>query len=143
MKRYADEAAAEMVRGRADLIVSNIARVEVPSALWRKHRQRELAKDDLVTLLAAFESDWRDAGHESGPFQIIDVSDGILDLAASALVRHPLRAYDALHLASAMVARDVDDGVNGFACFEHDLREAALAEGFDLVPARTPLRRTR
>lgn len=128
------------MRGRTDLIVSNIARVEVPSALWRKHRQREITKGDLVTLLAAFESDWRDAGHESGSFQIMEVSDGILYLAAAALSRHPLRAYDALHLASAMAARDVDDGVEGFACFDHDLREAALAEGFELLPSRVPRR---
>lgn len=120
-----------------------MTRVEVPSALWRKYRQREITKDDLVTLLAAFESDWVRAGDENGSFQIIEVSHGILELAAASLSRHTLRAYDALHLASAMAARDVDDGVTEFACFDHDLREAALAEGFDLVPARTPLRRTR
>ena len=140
MKRYADEPGGAVLGDRADLVVSRIARVEVPSALWRKHRQRELAKDDLVTLLAAFESDWVRAGHESGPFQIIDVSHGILEQAASALARHPLRAYDALQLASAIAARDVDDGVTEFACFDGQLREAALAEGFDLLPSRTPRR---
>ncbi len=57
MKRYADEPGGAVLGDRADLVVSLIARVEVPSALWRKHRERELAKDDLVTLLAAFESD--------------------------------------------------------------------------------------
>lgn len=140
MKRYADEPGASALRDRVDLIVSRIARVEVPSALWRKHRQRELPTDDLVTLLAAFESDWVRAGHESGPFQIIDVSHGILELAASSLARHPLRAYDALQLASAMAARDVDDGVTEFACFDRRLREAAYAEGFNLLPSRTSRR---
>jgi len=140
VKRYADEPGGAVLGDRADLVVSLIARVEVPSALWRKHRERELAKDDLVTLLAAFESDWVRAGHENGPFQIIDVSHGILELAASAVARHPLRAHDALQLASAIAARDVDDGVTEFACFDGQLREAALAEGFDLLPSRTPRR---
>lgn len=136
MKRYADEPGGSALEDRADLIVSRITRVEVPSALWRKYRQRELTKDDLVTLLAAFESDWVRAGDENGSFQIIEVSHGILELAASSLSRHPLRAYDALHLASAMAARDVDDGLTEFACFDGRLREAAYAEGFDLLPSR-------
>lgn len=136
MRRYADELGGTVVGDRTDLIVSRIARVEVPSALWRKHRQGELAADDLATLLATFESDWIQAGHDDGPFQIIDVSHGILELAASSLARHPLRAYDALQLASAMAAREVDEGVSEFACFDRQLREAASAEGFDLLPSR-------
>jgi len=135
VKRYADEPGGSVVGERTDLIVSRIARVEVPSALWRKHREHELSADDLATLLAWFELEWVRAADEDGPFQIIDVSHGILELAASSLVRHPLRAYDALQLASAIVARDVDDGVTEFACFDRQLRDAAAAEGFDLLPA--------
>lgn len=140
MKRYAEEPGGSALEDRADLIVSRITRVEVPSALWRKYRQRELAKDDLVTLLAAFESDWVRAGDENGSFQIIELSHGILELAASSLSRHSLRAYDALHLASAIAAREVDDGVTEFACFDRHLRDAAAAEGFDVLPAAAPRR---
>lgn len=140
MKRYVDERGGSSLADRTDLVVSRIARVEVSSALWQKHRQRELTADDLVILLATFESEWVAAGDEGGPFQIIDVSHGILELAATSLARHPLRAYDALQLASAMAARDVDDGVTEFACFDRQLREAAVAEGFDLLPSRMPRR---
>lgn len=140
MKRYVDERGGSSLADRTDLVVSRIARVEVSSALWQKHRQRELTADDLVILLATFESEWVAAGDEGGPFQIIDVSHGILELAATSLARHALRAYDALQLASAMAARDVDDGVTEFACFDRQLREAAVAEGFDLLPSRMPRR---
>jgi len=135
VKRYADEPGGTVLGDRADLIVSRIVRVEVPSALWRKHRQHEISADDLVTLLAWFESDWIRAAHEDGPYQIINLSHGVLELAASSLLRHPLRAYDALHLASAIVSREVDDGVTEFACLDRQLRAAAHAEGFALLPA--------
>lgn len=36
MKLYADEEYAELVRGVEFLVVSAVARVEVPAALWRK-----------------------------------------------------------------------------------------------------------
>lgn len=138
MRRYVYEPGGSTLGDRTDLVVSRIARVEVASALWQKHRKSELGKDDLVTLLAAFESEWVAAGQDGGPFQIIELSHTIFEQAASALARHPLRAYDALQLASAMTARDVDESVTEFACFDRHLRDAADAEGFDLLPVRTP-----
>jgi len=38
VKRYADEPGADLVRSLSPCVVSAIARVEVPAALWRKHR---------------------------------------------------------------------------------------------------------
>jgi hypothetical protein len=41
VKLYADEVGAEAVRAAAPTIISQLARVEVPTALWRKHRMGE------------------------------------------------------------------------------------------------------
>lgn len=47
---------------------------------------------------------------------------------------HPLRAHDAVQLASALAVRAADSEVVGFACFDAGLRGAAAAEGLVLAP---------
>jgi hypothetical protein len=46
VKLYADEPGHEQVRNPGLLLVSQLARVEVPAAIWRKHRMGELSPDD-------------------------------------------------------------------------------------------------
>jgi uncharacterized protein len=55
---YADEAGADVVWPLSSLIISQLARVEVPAALWRKHRLGELPAVDTAILIAAFEADY-------------------------------------------------------------------------------------
>jgi hypothetical protein len=47
---------------------------------------------------------------------------------------HGLRAYDSVQLASGRVARRIDAAFNTFACFDKGLRDAAISEGFTLLP---------
>lgn len=107
---------------------SALARVEVPSALWRKYRMGELRRSTLDALLRAFENDFLDH------FVVVPVSPVLLDRAARLVGIHQLRAYDAVQLASALAVRDVDPGIDAFACFDASLRSAAAAERFALVP---------
>lgn len=109
--------------------------MEIPAALWRKHRLGELSADDTALLSDAFEWEWAIGAHGGGTFHIIDLTDDILETAARSLSRHSLRAYDAVQLASAMLARAADAAQIEFACFDVELRDAALGEGFALLPA--------
>jgi predicted nucleic acid-binding protein len=43
VKLYADEVGHEQVRGLVSVAVAQLARVEVPAALWRKQRMGELS----------------------------------------------------------------------------------------------------
>jgi hypothetical protein len=47
-------------------------------------------------------------------------------------IRHELRAYDAIHLASASIVRQAEEVV--FSCWDRELRAAAAAEDFELNP---------
>lgn len=125
MKLYADEAGATLVRNLAVPIVSALARVEVPAALWRKHRAGELRHGDAALLVDAFEDDWL-----GGAFAIVGVTAAILDTAATGVARHALRAFDAVQLATATAARSADPELDVFACFDRGLMTAARAEGF-------------
>jgi uncharacterized protein len=116
-------------------LVSQLARVEVPSAVWRKHRMGELSTSDARTLVDAFEADYFGADDHPQRFLVVAVTASVLDDAARMTAGHGLRAYDAVQLASACAARSAGTGCRTFAAFDRALRSAAAAEGFAVLPA--------
>ncbi len=115
-------------------MVSLLARVEVPAAIWRKARTGAVTSVDASVLTHEFEADWSPGGSENGRFIVVGLSGAILESAAAMVAIDALRAYDAVQLASAVVARDADPGCDSFACFDAELREAAAAHGFAVIP---------
>lgn len=135
VKLYADEPGHDDVRGLTSLAVAQVARVEVPAALWRKQRMGELSASDARLLTADFEADYFGTEAEPPRFAAAMASAAILDEAARLCAVHGLRAYDAIQLATALAVRRADQDCTVFAAFERSLRTAAAAEGFDLVPS--------
>jgi predicted nucleic acid-binding protein len=129
VKLYADEPGSADVRKLAHLVVSQLARVEVPAALWRKHRMGELAATDARILVADFEADYFGDIDEPPRFSVVAVTAAVVDAAAHLVGVHGLRAYDAMQLASALsVATVVPEGVD-FLANDDALTAAAAAEG--------------
>ncbi|CAN5881251.1 type II toxin-antitoxin system VapC family toxin [soil metagenome] len=134
VKRYVDEDGADVVRDLGPLVVSALARVEVPAALWRKHRVGELAAGDASVLVAAFEAEWFASAPGERRLHLVGVTPSILEDAARLTAVHGLRAYGAVQLASVIATRvAVPEGIV-FAAFDRDLRAAAATEGLGLVP---------
>lgn len=117
------------MRALDNIVVALIARVEVVAAIWRKHRVGELASSDAHLLVGAFEWDWF-GGDATPKFAVVEMTDQLLDTAAQLLALHPLRAYDAVQLSSAVTARREDPDLIDFACSDRQLMSAARAEGF-------------
>jgi predicted nucleic acid-binding protein len=117
------------VRSFDDVVVSALARVEVAAAIQRKRRLGELSDEQAAILVEAFAWEWA-----SGLFAVVAVADAILAEAARAAAVHPLRAYDAVQLASALAARRADPDLVELACFDDTLAAAARAEAFRVVP---------
>jgi uncharacterized protein len=134
VKLYADEPGHRPIRALELLVVSAIARVEVPSALWRKARSGELEEAAAGILVSEFELDFHGAPDFDPRFTIVSPTESVLIAAAREAARHALRAYDAVQLASALVVRDLDPRCSHFACFDTELREAAESAGFALLP---------
>lgn len=134
MKLYADEAEHAAVRELEALVVSAIAAVEVPAAIWRKQRLGELSPEDAALLVRAFSADFHGTGSEPPRFAAVAIGMPILSRAATLVAAHALRAYDAVQLACALAARAADAECRGFACFDRALRGAAAAEGFTPLP---------
>jgi predicted nucleic acid-binding protein len=116
-------------------VVSALARVEVPAALWRKARTGELEDAAAGVLVSAFEFDFHGASDSDSRFTIVSITEPVLIAAAREAARHALRAYDAVQLASALAVRELDPRCNDFACFDSELRRAASRAGFALLPA--------
>lgn len=99
------------------LIAARLIRVEACAALAAARRQRRITRDqhdlastNLMDLLAQM--------------ILIEVSESLIDMACEVAGRRSLRAYDAVHLAAALVA-----GSHVFSSADQALCEAALAEG--------------
>jgi uncharacterized protein len=138
VKLYADEDGYSYVRGLVGIAVAQLASVEVPAALWRKHRIGELSAEDARLLTADFEADYFGTDSEPPRFAAVAVTGSLLDEAASLCASRGLRAYDAVQLSSALAVRRADETWTEFAAFDRGLRTAAAAEGFGLVPSNLP-----
>jgi uncharacterized protein len=134
VKRYVDEAGHELVRSiSSTVVVSALARVEVPAALWRKHRIGELDAKDAAVLVQDFEYEYFGDGVTPSTLIAIDVTAGVLDTAARLAATHGLRAYDSVQLSTALAARLVLVDLTVFAAFDDSLNRAAAAEGLTLL----------
>ena len=107
--------------------LSRIAIVETAAALARRRRMGELAIDQqpLVYRRLLYDSRRR--------FQLLRLDDRTLDSAADLTQHHPLRGYDAVHLASALLLRDILLATNLpapiFICADANLCAVANMEG--------------
>jgi predicted nucleic acid-binding protein len=128
VKLYADEPGADLVRAVRLFVVSAVARVEVPAALWRKHRTGGLSAQHAGLLTRAFEDDWHD-----DRFVPVALGAALLAAAAGLVASHGLRAYDGVQLACAVAARAADPEIDTLLCFDAALSEAAAREGFSLA----------
>lgn len=135
VKLYADEDGSDVVEAAGTLVISQLARVEVPAVLWRKQRMGEIGAADVRVLLDGFKSDYAGTQHGPARFVRVIVNAEVLDQAARLVGRHGLRAYDGVQLASACAARTAAPECATFAAFDKQLREAAAREEFTLLPA--------
>lgn len=132
VKRYADEPGSDLVQAVSEpVIASDLASVEVPAALWRKHRIGQLSAADAQLLCRRFLADMSPESAASGA-GFIEVGNDILSSAIELVARHPLRAYDAVQLASAIAVTRIV-GSCRFGCFDQQLNDAAVVEGLILL----------
>ena len=123
-RRPAGRAGPDPARGGARVCVSDLVRVELPSAVWRRVREGALDPDRAAAALAAFAEDL--------PLLLrVPVDDDVLDRAAALVRRHPLRSLDAIQLASALAAAEGAPARLRFGTADARLAAAARAEGLE------------
>jgi len=82
---------------RNAVVFSKIAIVEGAAAIAKRHRMGQITAAQQQRLVGLFLKDCADR------FLSWDVDDEVVELATDLTQRHPLRGYDAVHLATALV----------------------------------------
>ena len=133
VKRYVDEVGSDWLRATVAharpslLFTSRMTIVEVISAFARRAREGSLVPDEFATARNAFRGDCLNE------YQIMPPKMAVIDLACALLEQHPLRAYDATHLATALGAQQflTAQGYPSLTFLSADdrLNHAAIAEG--------------
>ena len=133
VKRHIPEAGTIWFRAIADpassnlIITARISVVEVYSALNRRVREGTLDPNAYTTLAADFDSVC------TAEYRLIELGSIVAGRACGLLGQHPLRAYDAVQLATALSANDLllASGLQALTFLSADTRllSAAQAEG--------------
>lgn len=99
IKRYVEERGRREVLQllrKNDCVVSAVLPVEVRSALRRRVSEGALDENRIATILRRFTAD-------RAFWTVIEVSGEVLAVAETLSAAHPLRALDAIHVASAQL----------------------------------------
>lgn len=133
VKRYVDETGSVWLRAIVDralspfLVISQLLVVEVYSALNRRSREGTISQGDYTRTKHTFQGDCQNE------YNLIPMNEAIVDLACDLLERHPLRASDAIHLATALTSNRLLSAHGlptlTFLCADDRLLDAATAEG--------------
>ena len=127
LKESASESAKDLLKGEEDIVVWWTTRIECLSALSRRQREKTLSSGDglkAMAILSALAAAWSE----------VQPTEMVRQRAERLLSIHPLRAADALQLAAALIwAQESPQGLE-FVCLDQNLREAALREGFSILP---------
>lgn len=133
VKRYVTETGSGWIRAVTDpasgnpLIIARITWVEVLSALARRQREGSITSSDVTRAIRTFSYDL------DTQYQVAEASAALVRTAGELVIQHPLRAYDAVQLASALrVQSDLSGtGVTAltFLTADDSLIAIAQAEG--------------
>ena len=133
LKRYFKEPGSIEVISKwkeADgIVISSVAYAEAMASIYRKNREVSIRGEKLKSVINSFQKDWKS-------FFRVEVNDDLNGVIDRIVINHPLRGFDAIHLASALITYErLSEGFL-FACFDQKLLEAAQMEGLDTLPKR-------
>jgi len=137
VKRYVAEAGTNWIQNLcapgADhtLYTIRISGAEVVAALFRRVRANALTLADAEAAASQFKIDFREH------YQIVEVTNALVEQAMSLAERHGLRGYDSIQLAAAMELQSVRHALSldllTLVCADDALNNAAVAEGLTAV----------
>lgn len=102
VKRYVPETGSAWLRALSapqtgnSLIIARITWVEVRSAISRREREGSLTPIDRTLIIQKFSSDL------NNQYQVIELDSTLAETAGQLVGQYPLRAYDAVQLASVL-----------------------------------------
>jgi len=130
VKLYVSEDGSDLVRtavGNARLVATSlVAYVEARAAFARRRRERGLQATDHRRIVRNLDTDWPH-------FVRLEILEALIRSAARIAESHGLRAYDAVHLASAVTLRERLAAPVTFGCWDSRLESQARRIGLDIL----------
>jgi len=111
----------------AEIVTSSVAYAETLAAIYRKKRETAIEEPTIQKILDAFRLDWKS-------FIRVEVTEELNELIERLAGNYPLRGFDAIHLASAVLTLERLPEDFLFACFDQRLAQAAREEGLKIFP---------
>ena len=131
VKRYVVEEGTELVdrywEDAFAISTSVVAFAEALSVFNRKRREKVLSGKEYSGIVRKFKNDYR-------KMVLIPVSERINEIVERLLKTYPLRGFDAIHLASAVLLKEetkIEEIT--FACFDRTLNLCASREGLKVA----------
>jgi hypothetical protein len=105
------------------ILIAQITPIEIVSGLARKQREFRISSRTLEAAMLLMQR------HINRETVVVQLSASVENAANTLLVKHPLRAYDAVQLASALVANQqlIQGGLSGLSFISSDSRLLAIA----------------
>ena len=134
VKRYVTETGSGWIMALTDpaarnpLIIARITWVEVLSALARQ-REGSITSSDVTRAIRTFSYDL------DMQYQVAELSAALVRATGELVIQHPMRAYDAVQLASALRVQSdlVETGVTPLTFLTADERLIAIAQAEGLL----------
>jgi len=130
IKRYVEESGTEYVdtlwKNSWCVSTSVVAFAEAMSAFGRKLREGLLSRKEHITTVKKFKADY-------GHLILVPLDNNLNSVMEGLFNKHPLRGFDAIHLASALVFANLKETDLFFACFDYALNKAAQKEGLKII----------
>jgi predicted nucleic acid-binding protein len=125
---HSEEVIARWKQARA-IVTSSVSFAETVASIHRKKRETDFDEDILRRVIDAFQKDWKG-------FICVDVTNDLNATISRLIAIYPLRGFDAIHLASALMIYEKIPRDFLFACFDQKLLQTAQAEALDTLPAK-------
>ena len=133
LKKYFRETGSDEVIARwkdaTGIVTSSVAYAEALASIHRKKRDVKFNNDIFQKIIHLFRRDWNSLIR-------VEVTDELNDWINKIVSRYPLRGFDAIHLASALIVHDKLSENFLFACYDNKLLEAAQSAGLQTLPER-------
>ena len=132
VKGYVEEADSRLMRrlmARGSAATNRVSFVEVASALGPLGRESRLSEGQRSTALATLTAD-------AASVLVVELTGEIVSRAQALTQKHPLRANDAIQLASCLYLRDTVEQRIKLVSFDDRLNTAAGLEGVKLAGGR-------
>ena len=113
----------------ASVFTSDLTLIEVDRTLHRLAASGKLGLTDVAAIRARFES-------VAANWVVHRIASRVVDRSGGTFPREPIRSLDAIHLATALVVRDIQPALS-ILSLDQRLRTNAAALGFELLPTGT------